>query len=128
MTFKTTLFKALHAADFSHCNGQAVEARSLDDGPGALLRPYVDLADGSTIEIENQEIQVDDQGRAYCRAKRGGDDGEPLVWSFRVMSPLRQADLPQESLTVDDLRKVLGASADAGGGGGFKRRPDMRRF
>ncbi|VWX59812.1 conserved hypothetical protein [Burkholderiales bacterium 8X] len=109
MTFTTTLFKALSTADLTQCNGQKVEARMLDESPSALLKPYVDLADRSTVYIEDQEIQVDDEGRAYCRAKADAKS-EPLVWIFRVLGPLKSIHMPDEPLTVADLRRVMGAS------------------
>ena len=113
MTFTTTLFKALAAADFTQCNGQTVEARMLDESPSALLKPYVDLADRSTVYIDDQEIQVDEDGRAYCRARKSDSKSEPLVWIFRVLSPLKVSHLPEEPLTVADLRKVLTTSNGA---------------
>ncbi|VTU44345.1 hypothetical protein [Variovorax sp. RA8] len=91
MSFKTTLFKALAAADSTVCNGQRVTSKMLDNGPEVLLRPYVDLANGATQYIQDQEMLVDDTGRAYTHAMDG--EGEPIVWSFQVVRPMRAADV-----------------------------------
>lgn len=91
MSFKTTLFQALEAADSTVCNGQRVTSKMLDTGPEVLLKPYVDLANGATQYIHDEEIVVDDAGRAYTHAMEG--EGEPLVWSFRVVRPMRAADV-----------------------------------
>ena len=85
MSVRTTLFKALEAADSTVCNGQRVT--SMDTGPGVLLRPYVDLPMERRQYIHDQEILVDDTGRAYTHAIDG--KGEPLVWSFQVVRPMR---------------------------------------
>jgi hypothetical protein len=92
MSFRTTLFQALVAADHTVCNGQRVISKTLDTGPEVLLQPYVDLADGATQYIHNAEILVDEDGRAYAPASEG--ETEPLVWGFQVMRPLTAADLP----------------------------------
>src|SRR3546814_151870 len=63
MSFRTTLFQALVAADHTVCNGQRVISKMLDTGPEVLLQPYVDLADGATQYIHNAEILVDEDGR-----------------------------------------------------------------
>ena len=111
MSFKTTLFQALLAADFTTCNGQSVVSKFLDTSPEALLKPYVDLANETTIYIQDIEIVVDDDGRAYGTAK--DDATEPLVWTFRVIRPLAQSDvttIPPPALKVtevlDRLRQI----------------------
>lgn len=64
----------------------------LDTGPKVLLKPYVDLANGATQYIRDEEILVDDTGGAYTPGMEG--EGEPLVWSFQVVRPMRAADVP----------------------------------
>jgi hypothetical protein len=91
MSFRTTLFKALQAADTIYCNGHRVVSKMLDASPDALLRPYVDLANGATRYIEDTEIQVDDEGRAYSTAIEA--NSEPLVWGFQVIRPLAASDV-----------------------------------
>jgi hypothetical protein len=91
MSFRTTLFRALEAAQITHCNGQRVVSKLLDPGPEALLKPYVDLADGTTLYIEDIDIVVDGEGRAYGTASAG--DTEPLVWRFQVVRPLGAVDV-----------------------------------
>ena len=91
MSFRTTLFRALEAAQITHCNGQRVVSKLLDPGPEALLKPYVDLANGATLYIQDMDIVVDEEGRAYGTAST--TDTEPLVWSFRVVRPLGPADV-----------------------------------
>lgn len=111
MSFKTTLFQALEAADGTVCNGHRVISKMLDTGPEVLLKPYVDLTNGATQYIHDEEILVDDTGRAYTHAREG--EGEPLVWSFQVVRPLRAADVrtieaPLLKLedVVDRLKKI----------------------
>lgn len=91
MSFKTTLFQALEAADCIVCNGQRVTSKMLDTGPQVLLMPYVDLANGATQYLHDEEILIDDAGRAYTHASEAG---EPLVWSFQVVRPMKAADVP----------------------------------
>ena len=91
MSFRTTLFQALQAADSILCNGQRVTSKMLDSGPDVLLKPYVDLADGATLYIHDEEILVDEAGRAYTRTMEGRD--EPQVWSFLVVRPMSEADV-----------------------------------
>ena len=91
MSFRTTLFKALAAADTIHCNGHRVVSKMLDASPDALLKPYVDLANGATRYIEDMEILIDDEGRAYSTSME--DDAEALVWGFQVIRPLAAADV-----------------------------------
>ena len=91
MSFRTTLVRALEAAQITHCNGQRVVSKLLDPGPEALLKPYVDLAGGATLYIEDMDIMVDEEGRAYGTAS--ASDTEPLVWRFQVVRPLGAADV-----------------------------------
>lgn len=91
MSFKTTLFQALAIADTIQCNGHRVVSKMLDQRPEALLKPYVDLDDGATLYIQDAEIVVDDEGRAYGTASEA--DTEPLVWSFQVVRPLAASDV-----------------------------------
>jgi hypothetical protein len=111
MSFRTTLFEALVAADTTHCNGHRVVSKMLDPSPDALLKPYVDLANGATLYIQNIGIVVDDEGRAYGTAM--GIEAEPLVWSFQVVRPLGAADVPtieapqlKVEEVVDRLKKI----------------------
>jgi len=104
MSFKTTLFQALEAADSTVCNGQRVTSVMLETGPEVLLTPYVDFANGATKYIQDEEIMIDDTGRAYTHAM--GGEGEPLVWRFQVVRPMRAADVPTieaRPLKVDEL-------------------------
>ncbi|MBT2304642.1 hypothetical protein J7E70_29925 [Variovorax paradoxus] len=106
MSFKTTLFKALEAADNTLCNGLPVVGKMLDTGPEVLLKPYVDLANGSTQYIQDVEILVDDDGRAYAPAREG--ETEPLVWGFQVLRPLRAVDVPTIEPTPLKVEEVVG--------------------
>ena len=115
MSFRTTLFQALQAADIIVCNGQRVVSKMLDSGPEVLLEPYVDLADGSTQYIHDVEIMVDGEGRAYTPAR--GSETEPLVWSFQVVRPLRAADVPTIELPRLKLEEVVGRLRKIGGPG-----------
>jgi hypothetical protein len=114
MSFRTTLFQALQAADIIVCNGQRVVSKLLDSGPEALLEPYVDLADGSTQYIQDVEIMVDGEGRAYTPAR--GSETEPLVWGFQVVRPLRPADVPTIELPRLKLEEVVGRLRKIGQG------------
>jgi hypothetical protein len=115
MNFRTTLFQALQAADIIMCNGQRVVSKMLDRGPEVLLEPYVDLADGSTRYIQDVEITLDAEGRAYTTAQ--GGDSEPLVWGFQVVRPLRAADVPTIELPRLKLEEVVGRLRKIGGQG-----------
>jgi hypothetical protein len=106
MSFRTTLFQALEAADHTVCNGQRVICKMLATGPEVLLQPYVDLADGATQYIHDAEILVDEDGRAYAPAREG--ETEPLVWGFQVMRPLRAADVPTIELPPPKVEEVVG--------------------
>ncbi|WP_143694892.1 hypothetical protein [Variovorax sp. JS1663] len=92
MSFKTTLFQALQAADTTHCNGHRVVSKMLDQRPEALLKPYVDLDNGATLYIQDVEIVIDDEGRAYGTSTKA--EAEPLVWGFQVVRPLAACDVP----------------------------------
>ncbi|VTU33028.1 hypothetical protein H6CHR_03919 [Variovorax sp. PBL-H6] len=115
MTFRTTLFQALRAADIIVCNGQRVVSKLLDSGPEMLLEPYVDLADGSTQYIQDVEILVDGEGRAYTPAK--GSETEPLVWGFQVVRSLRAADVATIEPPRLKLEEVVGRLRKIGGQG-----------
>ncbi|CAN7770938.1 hypothetical protein LJR290_007516 [Variovorax sp. LjRoot290] len=106
MSFKTTLFRALEAADTSFCNGQRVVSKLLDASPEALLKPYVDLDDDTTLEIQEMVILVDDEGRAYGSPAEGNT--EALVWTFRVVRPLSAADVPTIELPTLKVGEVVG--------------------
>ena len=106
MSFKTTLFKALEAAENVVCNGQRVVSKMLATGPEVLLKPYVDLANGSTQYVQDVEILVDDDGRAYAPAQEG--ETEPQVWSFQVVRPLSAADVPTIELPPLRVEEVVG--------------------
>ncbi|WP_162587658.1 hypothetical protein [Variovorax sp. RA8] len=114
MSFRTTLFQALQAADIIVCNGHRVVSKLLDSGPEVLLEPYVDLADGSTQYIQDVEITVDSEGRAYTPAQ--GGKTEPLVWGFQVVRPLRAADVPTIELPPLKLAEVVGRLRKIGHG------------
>ena len=106
MSFKTTLFHALEAADTTLCNGQRVVSKMLDTRSEALLRPYVDLANGATLYIEDMEILVDDEGRAYGPASEG--QAQPLVWGFHVFGPLSASDVPAIERPPLKIAEVVG--------------------
>jgi hypothetical protein len=106
MSFKTTLFQALEAADNTVCNGQRVVSKMLNTGPEVLLKPYVDLADGATQYIQDVEILVDEEGRAYAPAREG--ETEPLVWGFQVVRPLSAADVPTIEPPPLKVEEVVG--------------------
>lgn len=89
MSFRTTLFQALRAADVVSCNAQPVIAKMLEC-PDGLLQPYVDLADRSTIYLDDSEIQIDGEGLAYAVSKNGK---EPMVWRFSALKPLQASDV-----------------------------------
>lgn len=108
------MFKALQAADIIVCNGQRVVSKMLDIGPDVLLEPYVDLADGSTQYLQDVEIMVDGEGRAYTPAQ--GGETEPLVWSFQVVRPLRAADVPTIELPPLKVEEVVGRLRKIGHG------------
>ncbi|WP_076998050.1 hypothetical protein [Variovorax sp. KK3] len=101
MTFQTKLFMAIAAADETLCNGSLVTSKLLD--AGGALPPFVDLADGSTVNIQDGVISIDDEGRAY--AEQGG---EPIVWRFRAMQPLTAQNVP----TIDPPRLKVSEVVD----------------
>jgi hypothetical protein len=101
MTFRTTLFRALVAADVALCNGQRVRSKLLDTA--SLLTPYVDLDDGSTVRLRDDEIEIDDDGRAYSR--REGSP-EAIVWHFQCLRPMTAScveTLVPPAPTVEDV-------------------------
>ena len=108
------MFHALQAADVTVCNGQRVVSKLLDSGPDMLLEPYVDLADGSTQYIQDVEIMVDGEGRAYTPPQ--GSETEPLVWGFQVVRPLRAADVPTIEQPPLKLEEVVGRLRKIGQG------------
>ena len=83
MTFKTTLFQALAAADLAFCNGQRVVAKLIR--ANTALRPFVDLEDGSTLYLQDAEIAIDEDGRAYSEHP---DSADAVVWCFKAMQPI----------------------------------------
>jgi len=112
MPFRTTLFRAIAAADVTLCNGSALAGKLLDASTG--LAPFVDLADGTSLTIGDDEITIDGAGRAYTARP---DSGAPLVWSFRALQPLTPAcveTIAPPAPTVGDMIvriKRLGAAA-----------------
>ncbi len=108
MTFQSRLFHALASADEAMCNDVLVVSKLLD--PDGALPPFVDLADGKTINIEDAVITIDDEGRAY-----GQQGKKAIVWKFRAMQPLTaacvptiEAPRPRVSEVVDRLRNIGG--------------------
>ena len=104
MSFRTNLFHALEVADFVTCNGQSVISKMLDAGPQALLKPYVDLADGTTFYILDEEVLIE-EGRAYSTAHDG--KSQAVVWIFLVVRALEESDVERvvenPTLKVDEL-------------------------
>ena len=99
--FQTTLFRALAVADEALCNGSAVVSKSLD--LGSALPPFVDLADGSTLYLRDDVLSIDADGRAY-----GEQDGQPVVWRFRVMQPLTAGCVATIDAPRPDVIDVVG--------------------
>ena len=107
MTFRTTLYRALAAADVAYCNGRRVEAKLIDDD--ALLAPYVTVEDGASFAILDAEITIDPAGRAYSVA----EDGKALVWNFYCMQAMTPACVeviapaaPTAAQVVERLRLI----------------------
>lgn len=104
MSFRTKLFEALQVADLISCNGQRVVAKMLQS-PQGLLHPYVDLADGTTVYLEDAEIQLDDEGLAYGTARGGG---EALTWRFSIVRALAASDVPVLQMNRPNVHQVIG--------------------
>lgn len=107
MTFRTTLFQALACADVIQCNGRRVVAKLLSHS--TPIPPFVDLDDGSTLRIEDAEIAVDADGRAYTPQ----DGAEAIVWRFLALQPLQagtvpalQAPAPRVGAVISRLRQI----------------------
>jgi hypothetical protein len=81
-------------------------SKMLDQRPEALLKPYVDLDNGATLYIQDAEIVLDDEGRAYGTASQA--DPEPLVWSFQVVRPLTECDVPTIERPPLNVAEVVG--------------------
>ncbi len=77
MTFRTTLFRALAAADVALCNGSPVRAKLIEYDTG--IDPFVSLADGTSLAINDDEIAIDEAGRAYTQHP---DESGAVVWTF----------------------------------------------
>lgn len=107
MIFKTTLFQALAGADVAQCNGQRVVAKLLDSG--TPIAPFVDLADGTSLAIEDVEIAIDADGRAYTDHGKA----QAAVWRFLALQPLTAATLhaqpapaPRVGAVISRLRQI----------------------
>lgn len=86
MTFRTTLFRALAAADVALCNGSPVRAKLIEYDTG--IDPFVSLADGTSLAINDDEIAIDEAGRAYTQHP---DESGAVVWTFKALQPLTAA-------------------------------------
>lgn len=108
MTFRTTLFQALTGADVAHCNGRRVMATLLDDT--TPIPPFVDLDDGTTLRIEDAEIAVDADGRAYTEQ---AGHAKAIVWRFLALQPITvssvqaiQPHAPRVGAVITRLRQI----------------------